>query len=824
MKTKAKTILPVNVEHKSIIFWLILSTVVFLLFFAAYETALFNGYSPHYDKPIFSTLLASSMTLILLAVYLFFNWKLNDTRDLLNMYIWLVPLSYLISRFAAASPDLAGTMTTIHVMYASLFMVGAYMSRNELGARLLQIAITILGYSVVLYGLACAFGNMYFRDAVMLTVDGYRLTSVFQYANAYAAFLIAVMLCSLYYIMHSKKWYMIFVNSLMLVPILVSFWLTLSRGGIVTLPFIFLAILPLLSITKQVALSAYVMIGTAASFLLTSFVTEKSIRIVTEVLKRTSPDLKTAETYSWFNGESLSGWGGVFGVSLIAAGIIVALQYFVASKLELRLVRFSSRKLSRLLIPAGLVIIGTLGVMLLLGTPVKALLPEALETRLENINFQQHSVLERGTFYKDSLKVFKEHPVIGAGGGGWAVLYEKYQNNPYVSRQAHNFFLQYAIEVGSVGLIIFLGLLVAVYWLFIRKSFAGGKEEVNSHLIFYFVSISILIHSILDFEMSYVFLGSLVFFCLGGLTSVLDGKPTWMGKLSFLTARRFIYPTVVSVLAVVFFVVSIINVTDENSYNKAIAYANQGKPFNQVLAPLDAAIQSSSRPDHYALKVDFLLQVYSQTKQEDYWNQAKTVIEEAREKEPNNRLLLERQYALYIIKQQLDQAITVVQEGLSKYPWELSFYERNASLHNAKWNQAKQENNSQFMEQNWQALLENYQTIQQGIDHIATLPEGQLQGRPFYHSAIIRYSVGQIYMINGENDKALAELQPAGAEANGKLAEVLQPDQKEQYKQIVRWYLALTQKVGKLDQAMYDSFTSAYPEEKEQINLIAALK
>lgn len=61
-------------------------------------------------------------------------------------------------------------------------------------------------------------------------------------------------------------------------------------------------------------------------------------------------------------------------------------------------------------------------------------------TRLENINFQQHSVLERITFYKDAMKVVKDYPIIGTGGGGWSSLYEQYQNNPYISRQVHNFF------------------------------------------------------------------------------------------------------------------------------------------------------------------------------------------------------------------------------------------------------------------------------------------------------------------------------------------------------------------------------------------------
>lgn len=821
MKSKKSPNLPSS-QDQSILLWFIISTVILLIFFAAYHTALFNGYSAQYDKTIFVALLITSFIFILLVVCFFFNWELQDNRDLLSMYIWLVPLTFWISSLFAASSELAQNMTIIHVMYSVLFMAGAHVSRNGFKASLMQIAITMLGYSVVLYGLACAFGNMYSRDAVMFTDQGYRLTSVFQYANAYAAFLNAILLCCLYYITHSKKWYIVFINSLMLVPILVSFWLTLSRGGIVALPFIFLAILPVLSLVRQLSLSVYAIIGTAASFLITGYVTDKSTKLVTEVLKKTSSNLKSADTYSWFHRESLSGWAVVLGVSCITAGIIVGLQKYVTPKLERKLESFSSRKFSRVIIPLGLILVAVLGALLIIETPVKSILPQALQTRLENINFQQHSVLERGTFYKDSLKVFKEHPILGSGGGGWAALYERFQNNPYVSRQAHNFFLQYLIEVGVIGLAVFIGLLTTVYALFIRKAFTRGNDGLPSHLIFYFVSTSILIHSILDFEMSYVFLGALVFLCLGGMASVLDNKPSWMGKLSFVNKKKYIYPSLLSIIAIFFFYITVINLTANNSYEKAIAYAVGGKPLNEVLKPLDKAISSTSRSEYYALKSNFLLQVYSQNKQDDYWNQAKNVLEEARKKEPNNRLLLERQYSLYIAKQDLKSAISVIREGLENYPWELSFYERAASLYNTQWNQAKQQKNAKAMEEAWDDILNNSQAVQKGIEHIATLPAGQMQGRAFYQSSIIHYSLGQVYMLNGQYDKALAELQPASAEANTKLAGALQQGEDEQYRIIIRYYLALTQKLGNIDQALYGSFTTKYPQEKQQIEVVIA--
>lgn len=831
-KPKAQAIkgLIVTNEKLSGLFWVTALMIMIILFYAVFHTALFNGYSTKFDKSINTASMLSSITLIMLAIYFFIKWKLEDNRDLISVYVWLVPLTFWISSFNAASPDLAKSMTHIHMMYITLFLTSIFLSRREFGAKFLQATITVLGYLVILYGLACAFGNMYSQDAVMFD-QGLRLTSVFQYANAYAAFLMAILLCSLYYTTHSRKWYVIFVNGMMIVPILLSFWLTLSRGGIVVMPFIFLAVLPLMTMSRQLMFALYMMIGVIGSFPITGYITDKSTRIVNQLLTTVSPDKKSAETLSWFNGDSLSGWAVVIGVSVVSGAIIWLLQSYVFSRLDKKLSTFSSRKRTRLVLPAALVVVGALGALLLLATPVKSLLPENLETRLENINFNQHSVLERGTFYKDSIKLFKDYPILGAGGGGWAVLYEKYQNNPYTSRQAHNFFLQYLNEVGIIGLAVFMGLLIIVYTLFIRKSFSEHAEHTEKRLIFYMISISILVHSILDFELSYVFLGSLVFLSLGGMTSILDGKPKWISKLSILSSKRLIYPAAVGVLALVFFIFSVIRINANNSYEKAIAYAQQGKPFNTVIVQVDSAIKANPKPDYYALKADFFMQVASQTKdqqQQQFLDQAAATLTEARKKEPHNRALLERQYSLYMTKQDYISSLQLLQEAFQEYPWEISFYERAASIYNTQWNQAKQANDKVKMDQAWASLQDIYDKVQKGVDHIATLPKEQLSGRPFYHSPIIRYSMGQVHMINVEYEKAWLQLQPAGEEAYGQLESInpqADPALFQQNQLIVQWYLALAKKMGNQDQNRYDTFIGKYPESKAQIdNIVSSLK
>lgn len=99
------------------------------------------------------------------------------------------------------------------------------------------------------------------------------------------------------------------------------------------------------------------------------------------------------------------------------AGLSWVIQRFVAPWLYAKLENWSSRKRTGLWIPLGSVALVAIVAFLLIGTSAKSILPDNMETRLENINFQQHSVLERITFYKDAVKVVKDYPILGAGGG-----------------------------------------------------------------------------------------------------------------------------------------------------------------------------------------------------------------------------------------------------------------------------------------------------------------------------------------------------------------------------------------------------------------------
>lgn len=412
----------------SVLFWVTAALVMAFLFLSPYQRALFNGNTVSFERPIDTFLAWGAAGLFFTALYMLFTWRSRDGLDWVSAAVWLIPLSYLVSLSSAASLHLAQNLLFLHVIYAALFVWAVCFARGQWGSVVLQYGIMLSGYMIVMYGWMNWLGNADFPDAVL----GNRLSSVFQYPNTYAAYIMALLLGALVVTIHTRRWYIAAGHALLLAPMLVSFLLTLSRGALVMLPVALLLLLPFLSLMRQVMLLLYLGIAGAAALL----ALEPLTQIGDAIRKQFSSSL------------SLQGWEILLGTAVGTAVFVGALQW-LAIRFEAQLEQRLHVRGGRFILPVVAVVSGVLGVYVLFGSAeVRELLPETLQKRVESINLQQTSVLERGTFYRDAMKVVRDYPLFGAGGGAWAALYEKYQNNPYTSRQAHNYFLQSLAEVG----------------------------------------------------------------------------------------------------------------------------------------------------------------------------------------------------------------------------------------------------------------------------------------------------------------------------------------------------------------------------------------
>jgi O-antigen ligase len=292
-------------REKSLLYWLSLLLIGVFLFVWLFQTALFYGYTAQYEYALNSAAFWAGIMLFVLSIYNAYHWKLTEASDALGLWIWTIPLAYIISSFHAVSSHYASSMIMLNVMYTIFFVLAVAFAKNRLGARLIQNGIVFAGYAAVFYCYMNMFGNAYYMDAVMISDQGLRLTSVFQYANAYAAYLLAILLSALWLLMNERRWYVVLIHAVMVVPLLVSFLLTLSRGGLVVLPLIALAILPFFRFIQQICFFVYAIIGAVGALLILEPVRSITISIVKQV---TAGGPLQPALVSFFNSESLKGW------------------------------------------------------------------------------------------------------------------------------------------------------------------------------------------------------------------------------------------------------------------------------------------------------------------------------------------------------------------------------------------------------------------------------------------------------------------------------------------------------------------------------------
>ena len=809
-------------EQSSLIFWSIMLFVILFLFLVPYSEvspALFNGNSQQFIGPIYGVIIWSSIILLILTAYLLIHWRLRNWRDILSIAVWIIPLTYLIALLPAASRELSVNMLLINVMLAIFFLIGCYMAQGEWGSTIVRLSIVISGYAIVIFGFLNLFGNTFYKDAVMydLVIKGIRMTSVFQYANAYTAYLMAILFSALFLAVTSRRWYWFAVNGFMLVPIMASFWLTQSRGGYVLLPIILILIIPFLSLAKQLMITVYLGLAVLVSFKLTD-----KLAAIGE------PIAKNHTTHSFFDATSMGGWGLLVVSSLLITAVMLLVHRYALPFLERKFSKWNERKTTRFILPVAIIICSVIGVALLFGSAsVRSILPETIQQRVESINFQQQSVLERGTFYKDALSVFKDYPVFGAGGGAWSALYQKYQSNPYISRQTHNFFLQVLIEVGLVGFVLLIAFLGAIFYLY-YKSFLSGRskdDETHPSLIFYIVAVSLLLHSLIDFEMSYVYLAALVFLCLGAMTAAMPLRNFMEFNAKRLNFVRWGFSATVGCIGIVLLIITSFAFNADKFYKKSLAAIKEKKAYAEIISPLNDALRlKPSQPEFVMLKVNLMNQGFTQRKDDKYFNEAVNLTERLKEAEPYNLDVWEELYSQAVQRNQDDQTLIVLKQAISLFPWDssttgspgnsgrASFYERAVDLEYRMGEKAAAVANEDMKKQHWNSAIEIYKTMAIKYTELQKLPKEQVQSQTFQITPAIIGNIGQIYYLQKDYTNAVQLLKPSLKEKLDDLHD----------RKIARVYIASLKKMNQTDPIVSDRLAALGTEEKNALDELLA--
>ncbi|MFZ5968915.1 MAG: O-antigen ligase family protein [Bacillota bacterium] len=293
-------------------------------------------------------------------------------------------------------------------------------------------------------------------------------------------------------------------------------------------------------------------------------------------------------------------------------------------------------------------------------------LPESIVTRIESISATDYSAMSRITFYKDAFKIIKDYPIFGTGGGGWSTLYFTYQSYMYWTTQAHNYFMQVWIEVGTTGLAVFFSFIVfLIYSGYKRLRIAEDNENKVLALSIYTAWFTLLAHSMVDFDLS-----------LGAVSILLW---TLFGMSCHDNVQIKINDNYKNVQKYFIVVISLLLVIGSFSLNeglisaeKAVIAANN-KQYEQALKHFENA----NRYDPYAATTAIdLATLYTSLSEQnpDYKSKAIEKVEKALELEPYNVKMLSKAGQLYASLGYYEKALNSIDQSMKVQPMNVENY------------------------------------------------------------------------------------------------------------------------------------------------------
>lgn len=219
------------------------------------------------------------------------------------------------------------------------------------------------------------------------------------------------------------------------------------------------------------------------------------------------------------------------------------------------------------------------------------ILPTNIVQKVQGISLKNKSLWERTTFIKDGIKSVKNDWLFGIGGEAWKTIQYKVQSYNYYAEEMHSFPIKVLMENGIIGFIASIGIFVYLIKMLIKEC---KKDQLNMANISIIIgTILILLHSLIDFDLSFFYCLLIVELIISVLSSKEEGKVIKFSS---------------NVIYVIILIASIIGIhsgTVQICYKKEIEKVEiASKEEERVLAKYYKAIPySKTAKDRYNLNV-----------------------------------------------------------------------------------------------------------------------------------------------------------------------------------------------------------------------------
>jgi len=687
----------------------------------------------------------------------------------LDILVLGLVLVYVISAFHAANTRLAIAEVIKYALYFLVFWLSAQLVRNFREIKILLHAIYLAGIGVAMAGIMCASGMIYIKDGFIYG----RIYSTMQYPNALASYLAALSFIGMYLWMQGRFLgpgpenkakrqkpqifgYLYAVGNYILLLIYIG---TGSRGGLLVYPVV-LAVF-FIGLPRGYRLPVF------CHFVITL------IAAVTANFKL-MPDLVAGNAggaWTWF----------FIGVLIAVLGQVL---FSLGSRIKV------NKRWAGFAALAVLTMLMVFGWLQVKDTEAAAkLLPDHLITSFRKINLADRNVQERFVFWQDALKIVQEHPVFGLGGGAFEETFRRYQSYFYSSTQAHNHYIQMWTEVGTVGLLVFLGIWFCYF--FTVGKLLWKKIEVEGRLLvwsMFSTALALGMHAFLDFDLSLSSI-AIVLFAMFGLTRGMErmvSRSPSMSRGKFAQLKWFYQVGVGIVTLIVLIFIFRLNLGMSEA--KAAAQAYNAKDFNLAKTHFEKAVKYDPwNPDFQGN----LAKTYLNLKKND---QAVAVITEAAEQNPYNVQILGDACTIFWNVGDQDKSLEYLEQSVLNFPFNVSLWEQlNYRYFIAGFQAARDKKQDAAVKMMEQAarIPDRVEVQMSGVtDQYKKMWATRVLPVMEVTPAINLYSGAAKYLLNDQ----------AGAEKNIKFALENGSDDKTKG-EAAMWLAALYTKEGKADQA-----------------------
>ena len=296
------------------------------------------------------------------------------------------------------------------------------------------------------------------------------------------------------------------------------------------------------------------------------------------------------------------------------------------------------------------------------------IIPDEIVRVFTTFNLKNTSVFQRLDYWNDALKIIKDNWIFGAGGNAWRNLYGQYQEYLYYAKESHSYILEIWMSYGIVGIISYIFIIAIT----IENSKGNIKDKTMLSIIV--GTILILIHSIMDFDMSYLIMQMIVFMCIAIINKDDKNIQIKSNIIEYLISLMFIIITISNSLALITTItedkngipkVNLANWISRYQYNEIIANKEnssekikryiKNEPYSRqnIMYKLlsDSIIQNNNKTD-----LEFLVKTLKQVKVERKYeiNQLESrsdIIINLYEKTKNKEELKDKELLNIIIKE-----------------------------------------------------------------------------------------------------------------------------------------------------------------------------